>query len=277
MDDLVYKYRSFSPRTLEILSSKQLYFARPDQLNDPLDCQVDIQAEYKRIESALPHYFSGEELKRNAFLLFILNSHRFTNEKTGEKLSLNEALQRWILQRGILSLSKTPTDALLWSHYADGHKGLCLAFDTEKMKLDDKPDMGLVEYVPAPRYTQLFLSLVQEVGKFVKPWEKEHSYPKEVGDRFYSRQISRIAEESVFVKSEKWKYEEEFRIVSTHSGLYSYNPEGLRQVIFGSKASSGNIQRLKEIMAKPEWQHVESKKVRQAAGSFDFEVVDHQP
>jgi len=272
---LVYKYRSFSPRALEILTSKKLYFPRPDQLNDPLDCQINIQAEYKRTESALSQRFSGEELNRKAFLLLVLNSHRFIGKQVGKRISLNEALQMWIGQRGIFSLSKTPTDALLWAHYADGHKGLCLGFDPEKMGLAGKPRMGSVEYVPAPRYTELFLSLVEEIGEFVKPWEEKHSFPDEVGDQFYTHQISRISTETLFVKSEKWKYEEEFRIVSNRSYFYSYSPEGLREIIFGSKARAADIRQVRKIIADPDWEHVKLKRVRHVAGSFDFEVVEH--
>ena len=60
-----------------------------------------------------------------------------------------------------------------------------------------------VEYVRAPRYMELFFSLVEEIGQFVKPWEEDHGYPDEVGDKFYTRQIARISKETVFVKSEK--------------------------------------------------------------------------
>ena len=65
----------------------------------------------------------------------------------------------WIAQRGVLSFSKTSTDALLWAHYADGHRGLCLGFDFEKMGVADKPDAGSVEYIPAAPLYRIVLGL----------------------------------------------------------------------------------------------------------------------
>lgn len=38
----LYKYRKFDSRTLSMLINKELYFARPEDLNDPYDCQISI-------------------------------------------------------------------------------------------------------------------------------------------------------------------------------------------------------------------------------------------
>jgi len=122
----------------------------------------------------------------------------------------------------------------LWAHYGGGHSGLCLGFDVSAMGFSE-PDAREVEYVAAPRFRELFLSLVEELGEFVKPWEKGRTYPDEVGDAFYTRQIAKITHENLFVKSEKWKYEEEFRIVMDPSGLHSFDPRSLREIIFGTK------------------------------------------
>ena len=35
---------------------------------------------------------------------------------------------------GILCLSETPDDIIMWSHYADGHKGLVLQFDKDRLE-----------------------------------------------------------------------------------------------------------------------------------------------
>ncbi|HEY2363234.1 MAG TPA: hypothetical protein VGK36_19090, partial [Candidatus Angelobacter sp.] len=121
---ILYKYRTFSKRTLDILTSTKLYFPRAEEQNDPLDSQIDIQLEYERAGKEMTRRFSGEELNRKQFLLFLLNSHRFRHRDPGKMIGLNEALQQWISQRGILSLSRNPCDPLLWAHYGGGHTGL---------------------------------------------------------------------------------------------------------------------------------------------------------
>lgn len=45
---LCYKYRSVNQQTLEMLINREVYFASPDQLNDPLDAKIDINAHYQK-------------------------------------------------------------------------------------------------------------------------------------------------------------------------------------------------------------------------------------
>jgi hypothetical protein len=273
---VLYKYRRFSERTIEILTTKKLYFPRAEELNDPLDSQIDIQLEYERAKKEMARRFSGQELMRKQFLLYLLNSHRFTHRESGKTIGLNEALQQWIRERGILSLSKNPTDPLLWAHYGGGHTGLCLGFDVSMLGLSEEPDATEVEYVASPRYRELFLSLAEELGGFVKPWEERNAYPDEVGDKFYTRQIERITRESLFVKSEKWKYEEEFRIVLDPSGLHSYDPSSLREIVFGTKVRDADAKRITDIVSASVWQHVSLKRVQHVPGSFEFEITEYR-
>jgi len=275
-DQLLYKYRSCSERTFEIFTSRKLYFARAEQLNDPLDSQIDIQTEYSRAQKEMAKRLSHEDHERKAFLLFLLNSRSFSEKDSGRRISLNEALQRWIRHLGILSLSKNANDALLWAHYAAGHTGVCLGFAADEITFAGTVRAGEVEYVHSPRYVELFFSLVEELGKFVRPWEDASSYSDELGEKFYSKQITEITRENLFVKSEKWKYEEEFRIVLEESGLRDYDPRLLREIVFGTKAHDADIKRIVDILRTPEWQHVRMKKVRHVSGTFEFEVTDYE-
>lgn len=126
-----------------------------------------------------------------------------------------------------------------------------------------------------PRYQELFLSLVEELGEFVRPWEDGNSYPDEVGDQFYTKQIKVLTRETLFVKSEKWKYEEEFRIVLSESGLHGYDPSALREIIFGTKTQAADIKQIEDILGASEWQHVSLKRVQHVPSTFDFKVTGH--
>ena len=37
---ILYKYRTDSERTEQIITKRQLWFAAPDSLNDPLECSI---------------------------------------------------------------------------------------------------------------------------------------------------------------------------------------------------------------------------------------------
>ena len=51
----IYKYRSTNQYTFDILNNSQLYFAHPDEFNDPFDCNLPLFYQYKKRE--LIRYF----------------------------------------------------------------------------------------------------------------------------------------------------------------------------------------------------------------------------
>lgn len=47
---ILYKFRKIDKRLIESLVNQNLYFANPTSLNDPFDCQIDLEAALKRAE-----------------------------------------------------------------------------------------------------------------------------------------------------------------------------------------------------------------------------------
>jgi hypothetical protein len=116
---------------------------------------------------------------------------------------------------GLLCFSRHWHNPVLWAHYAESHKGLCLGFDV--------PDgQQAVEYVKGP--VQL-----THVGPFVSP---------------------DIANKMLFTKYEHWQYEEEIRLwakLDQKSGDYYFHDFDddlqLKEVIAGAgnRVSEGKI------------------------------------
>jgi len=267
-----YKYRPYSQRTLEILLNQEIYFPSSEKLNDPLDSRIDIDAEYQKVVASLDPT-KDEATNRKAFLVYLLNAHDFRDPNTKQKIGLNQALQRFIQTVGILSLSKTPTDPLLWSHYAASHTGICLGFDIDKIQSESIFARDEVTYLAAPPYQAIFLSLAEQLGEFMRPWDKQ-SYPDELGDKFYTKQISELMRGNLFVKSEKWKYEEEYRIVQSNPGMQGFPPEALQVVILGTKTTAQNSKTIENILKIPGYSHVKFKRAMHIPGSFEFDIVD---
>ncbi|MFZ0680264.1 DUF2971 domain-containing protein [Candidatus Binatus sp.] len=135
---------------------------------------------------------------------------------------LRKELQHDVDQAGILCLSKIRSDILMWSHYADGHKGLCLEFDGSA----NSDFFGAAQPVEYSDYSPLPL------------------------DKDSGSQMARI----VLTKSTHWAYEQEYRIILPNQACtaVSFPKELLTAVIFGclmpetlrqtvrSWASSGN-------------------------------------
>lgn len=207
--------------------------------------------------------------------MFLLDGHhKFYDKETGKHLGLNQAMQKFIAQLGIFALSKTATDALLWSHYANGHRGVCLGFDSDLLDIKDVFIKDDIEYKDEPPYVDLFLQMIQELGEFVKPWEANNSYPPERGEEFYTKQISRLMRSNLLVKSNKWRYEEEYRLISNKSGHHDFSPSALREIITGAKISKQDLETIKNIIQHPDYSHVVIRGVEIVSGSFDFKLSE---
>ena len=268
---LLYKYRTCEQRTWEIFLNKKLYLSTPEGMNDPLDSSIDIEKEYDRAKNYINSIDDHPE-KRKSFLIFLLNSsHKFQDPITKSKISLNQAVLRFVQQLGILSLSKTARDPLLWSHYANGHRGVCLAFDSEEMELENIFINSDVTYLEKPPYQDIFMRLTEQLGEFVRPWDKHH-HSDEEGDAFYTKQLGELMRGNLLVKSQKWHYEEEYRLVSSKPGLHKFNPTALKQVIFGTKTSDSDIETILNMINHPDYRHVETYRVEHVQGTFEFDL-----
>lgn len=141
--------------------------------------------------------------------------------------------------QGILCFSKTWRNPILWSHYADKHRGLCLGFDVADSILEE------IEYQ-----------------------ESRLPVPQVIDDAFIKKVL--------YTKFKHWHYEQEYRVFVTLedeiNGVYFYdfsNEIKLQQVIVGDQS---NISRSEISEALGELKNeVEAFKAR--AGFTKFEVV----
>lgn len=148
-------------------------------------------------------------------------------------------------QRGLLCFSSKWGNPVMWSHYADKHRGLCLCFDVA-----DK-SMGAVSYSGR--------RLAVELEQLESPRNLPADY------------VTKL----LFTKYSHWKYESEYRAFVTlaemdeDSGLHFAEFSDrltLRKVIVGAE-SSVSRQQLSEALGV-ESQHVEQIKARLAFKSF---------
>jgi hypothetical protein len=152
---------------------------------------------------------------------------------------MGNLVQEFLDKARVLCLCETQTNPRLWAHYADGHRGFCLEFDTSM-----KPF-----HAYRVRYTQ--------------------DYPK-LGINATPDQCLRTF---LLTKSELWKDEEEWRCVDIKGGpaQWPISTKALKAVIFGTRASAdlrATIARL--IAAHKPW--VELREVVEVPFSYDLQV-----
>ena len=111
---------------------------------------------------------------------------------------------------GIYSLSKSCTDELLWAHYANNHQGFCIEYDLKTLISFQHNDYSKfdIEY---------------------------RNYPPKLNlnDIIKSEDSISFIRKLIGVKSKRWDYEKEIRVITPESGLQNYDYRALKAIYFG--------------------------------------------
>ena len=190
---LVGEHREYTSR---ILKDSVIHFARPASFNDPFDCKVHFQPS---ISSHQLYKLFGKMLRKKRPDLNRKQRRRLS--ATGVRLvpSIEEitlGIQDDIDKIGVLSLSESEYNILLWSHYAASHSGIGLKFIAE----EDTTFFGRAQKVQyQTNYPQVHL----------------HDDPE-----LHVRSF-------LLTKAQNWSYEQEWRIIETDGPGEKAFPENL--------------------------------------------------
>lgn len=184
----LYKYKSLrgpaKKHTRDLIVNQRLYFPGPDELNDPFECKPNLVT-------------AATVEERKAYATRLANLHGTTIPRAERRRRakimdadpnfmdvMRGAVQATLGAAGIYSLSARHLDPLMWPHYADNHRGVCVRFDMQA--LIDADDL-----VP-----------------FRVLYENERPTCDTV------REPTEIwLNKAVLTKGQPWAYEEEWRIV----------------------------------------------------------------
>ncbi len=120
-------------------------------------------------------------------------------------------MQELIPNSGVISLSAVPDHILMWSHYANGHRGICLKF--RRFTLRFGQDFEEFEKQAPPQY--------QAEDGFSRRYEFEAQpvdYSDDVPKRRPLAELHNAWRASVFTKSTHWRYEGEWRVLLPPGG-----------------------------------------------------------
>lgn len=218
-----YKYRQLigdSAKYLErTICHNEIYFAAPETFNDPFDCHPDFSHEgtneeliVRYMDIARRHLqpMSEAELLLDAqeMLADPMRNPRF---QPASNAIQDEHARHLRSSIGILCLSAVRDDILMWSHYADFHRGVCLEFDGA---------------------TKLMMRAIPV------------SYSQDRPMIHVNRDSSDTAlEKSLLTKADQWRYEHEWRLLryTGGPGVVQFRPEDLTGVVIGAEASSDTV------------------------------------
>lgn len=208
----LYKYTPVSTRSLSIISTGKVWYAKPSSFNDPFDCGLDLcedmsideKVQVLRVEMEREGW-SPEKVTQQLQNMFTeygeLNQIDTLNI---EKLTASIHQKR--NDTGILSLSGTPESILMWSHYADQHRGICIEFT-----VPESISVHKVSYSQMPPRFTLHDIYVKRNEECLSLFTTKHKH---------------------------WQYEKEYRVILRGGGDILHNiPGPITGVIFGLRTS----------------------------------------
>ena len=203
---VLFRYRPANEYLYDSLRNSTIFFSSPGNLNDPFDCQIDI-------DRCLSNSIDESEGATKAYLEILKKLPKFS-----------PSLQRALTSVGICSFSLTLVDPLMWAHYADNHRGVCLMyrfgedfFQDERHKI-----IGVVpvEYGTSP-LRDWFKTVAPTLGE-----PASRSMGIEMCKKFFT------------VKGECWNYEREIRVIRETPGPFEIPRDSLAQICFGLRTSA---------------------------------------
>ena len=207
----LYKYRSID-RATEFLESNSIYFSNYKEFNDPFEsaCKKKLDYNTKEYFDAFQQWgkdFFDSAIKAEEIRLGLVNG------KDLLKQSIDEILNRF----AYYCMAEKPDNILMWSHYADSHKGVCFKFD-----------------------------LLQDLDTFgvTVPVEYNSEYPE--FDTLNENPANIIKRKSL-----DWGYEHEHRTIKVDEhGLIEIKKEVLVGIIFGCRTNAEDRNEIRKLVDK---------------------------
>jgi hypothetical protein len=245
----LFKYRAFSDRTLGCLVADQLFFADPSTFNDPLDTKpaVETNLDVEKLSQILGRLVENRisaEMTAAANIIkyrgpktldHIAAHSRKMAQKTIAEIRYfatdpeldvqaagrvenpaqylfgqyieDELLRRY--DKGVVSFAGRSECPLMWSHYGDQHRGLCIGYSIPKAA---EGDLHKISYGGSRKIEASAVNAMLE------------------GDADARAQVDKAV---LTRKAASWRYEREWRLLGLR-GLQR-SPLELEEIIFGMR------------------------------------------
>lgn len=193
-DRILYQFQELKNKYLETIYDNKLFISDPNNFNDPFNCwgAIDVnsalQLESEELAKFLFKFGKGNysvkhisEVNKNApkeLQQLISSFDKNMNKVIGKYLNCSCFTSSW-------------DNELMWSHYADKHKGICIGFDLSNWNNFEGYQFGPVQY------------------KIQKPINLLELFND---DR--SSFTQKTAHQLIFTKNPDWHYEKEWRLAT---------------------------------------------------------------
>lgn len=212
----LFKYRTVDSQDIELtFTESKAFFPCPRDFNDPFDFRPNILPADREERARI--------VERSAINKGLSRTHRHKAVRWSRRQDVKSMVQQSVTKTvngyGVYSLSERADELLMWSYYANGHKGFCLIFSATEYPFWLSLPVYYRDEYPTVRAIDIGYDL----------------------DTYYKL---------ILTKSSHWKHERERRLVTfpeqpripklvgSGRGWHEFPAESLVGVILGAKMSS---------------------------------------
>lgn len=266
-ENTLVRFRPISSNNLDALASNRLYYSTPNNFNDPYDTLIyaNYFNVYSQIVEAIP---TKQVFKMDSFL------QKFKDKSIPfEKILAEYAYTMWGLKKDnilnvfkeyihdtvqtfqetlrknvkIICMTEEYLSMLMWSHYADNHKGFAIIYDKNDIEnAENYTSIGeLIIKKPILKrvtYAERQSDLTSEVEEYIRAYRMKTLEDATPPTTNLSQEKLRIM---ITEKSPDWSYEKEWRLIPRHISLEHESNLGYMRIkpkgiILGSMCSKEN-------------------------------------
>ncbi|MGY3923922.1 DUF2971 domain-containing protein [Aeromonas jandaei] len=174
---VLYKYYTSSFDLFEHLDNPAIKLATTKSLNDPFESQLT---------DGLANILTERFINKNG--------------KKHPKSTLNQSYKEISNKLGIVSLTETHRNILMWAHYASSHHGVCIGYKDDFFNIQDRDSLALSD-------TLKTIDLMPQRVKY-----DSKRFDEDAWDNSNHSALEMIVS-ALSTKSDEWMYEKEHRCI----------------------------------------------------------------
>lgn len=227
---MIYKYRKFDEYTFEELAQSKIYGSLPSILNDPFDSLMNY--DFRDIYQSI----SNQEKFENLYKIYLKTRPAPEKFDPSDNSYLEDERNKFVdyiflLLRSsfyVFCFSDSPTNTVLWAHYADSYKGIVLSYDAKKLNdcassyckgmIENDNFLKQFSIRPIEYLSNLNVSKEELIADFEKIIDclsekdlKEMNLQENT--ELFTAYMKNFFNISFFTKTIPWQYEGEWRLV----------------------------------------------------------------
>lgn len=270
VDDLdngyLFRYRDFNTNTLREIIDNELWHSSVRELNDPFESQFKMDDSFLSNKNELlkaAHLFFGEKAKNKIIDDYFNNYEKLFEGVKNAYVTNSVMLEDVFSKLLICCFSKKYDEPLMWSHYSNGLRGICLVYKEEKIINNSVINGNMFD-------------VLYDVKPYVSKIEDLKT--KVVNDEIWIDLDKSNCKRSGFSKHSRWEYEEEVRStihiendgsrVNKLGHAVKVDCDAIEAIIYGEKISKTNLKLLNMICDSRE-----IKLFKASTDITDFSVV----